>query len=93
MSLEEDAAAEMAAKEKAEAEKEKASQTELDKEPIKQRLNLTRSQPLICVLLNISCEECAKSEQTNTGSSNWTSVVRLAKYSASSQHTTRRARR
>ncbi|MGF1804667.1 methionine--tRNA ligase, partial [Aliivibrio sifiae] len=60
----EDAAIEMAAKEKAEAEKEKASQTELDKEPIADEIEFDAFEAVdMRIARIISCEEVPKANK------------------------------
>ncbi|OCH12779.1 methionine--tRNA ligase [Aliivibrio sp. 1S165] len=60
----EDAAVEMAAKEKAEADKEKASQTELDKEPIADEIEFDAFEAVdMRIARIISCEEVPKANK------------------------------
>lgn len=60
----EDAAVEMAAKEKVEAEKEKASQTELDKEPIADEIEFDAFEAVdMRIARIISCEEVPKANK------------------------------
>ncbi|OEF13550.1 methionine--tRNA ligase [Aliivibrio logei] len=60
----EDAAVEMAAKEKAEAKKEKASQTELDKEPIADEIEFDAFEAVdMRIARIISCEEVPKANK------------------------------
>ncbi|MCP3699797.1 MAG: methionine--tRNA ligase [Aliivibrio sp.] len=60
----EDAAIEMAAKEKAEAEKEKASQTELDKDPIADEIEFDAFEAVdMRIARIISCEEVPKANK------------------------------